>query len=323
MKFDKVRVRVAVQNFKSLGHTKAEVMRMLGKSQHFVDRWWDDDSAEDKEKGHRHQMFTRTVKSNIIKRLHDSKRPHSKRIVAREMRCSHSTIGRIAKEAGLKSVVAHWHPFLKPEQEAARRKFAKDHANEDWTAVLFVGEKKVGLHPTSNKQNDRVWIYDGEEPPGRHHDRHSAELNVSAGISFSGRSSIFIFSDNMDQVLYKHILEDTLRPAGKKLEVRGWKLYQDNDPKYKSKVVQNFLDEQRVVRLLAPAKSPDLNPIENVWSMLDTEVQKCRPTNLASLQNAIIKGWKNIPQKSIQNCIMSMPTRLALVKKAQGKAIHF
>ena len=50
------------------------------------------------------------------------------------------------------------------------------------------------------------------------------------------------------------------------------------------------------------AKSPDMNPIEHLWDMLDRRVRKRRhqPLNVRELQNALVEEWNNIPQQEIQ-----------------------
>ena len=71
-----------------------------------------------------------------------------------------------------------------------------------------------------------------------------------------------------------------------------------------------------------PAKSSDLNIIENVWSMLIQEIQKLGPQTAKTLEKSIKKAWSKIPQNSIQNCDLSMPTRLNLVMKSKGQLLN-
>ena len=50
-----------------------------------------------------------------------------------------------------------------------------------------------------------------------------------------------------------------------------------------------------------PARSPDLNPNEHAWDMLQTEISAhpVQPTMVQELQQALLDEWARIPQQSI------------------------
>ena len=54
----------------------------------------------------------------------------------------------------------------------------------------------------------------------------------------------------------------------------GFMFYQDNDPKHKARIVQEFLFYNCFKLLESPLQSPDLNPIENLWDELNYNPQK-------------------------------------------------
>jgi transposase len=57
---------------------------------------------------------------------------------------------------------------------------------------------------------------------------------------------------------------------------------QDNVPYYKSTFRMNDLNKINI--LFWPATSPDLNPIENVWNIIDKKLKNYRSTTVNNLQ---------------------------------------
>jgi transposase len=92
---------------------------------------------------------------------------------------------------------------------------------------------------------------------------------------------------------------------------------QDNDPKHKSKLVQNWINE-RVDCLEWPPYSPDLNPIENLWADVKRRAEMDNPKTKEELEAALRKSWSEIDARLIKKLIKSMPKRCKLVLEKGG-----
>ena len=106
------------------------------------------------------------------------------------------------------------------------------------------------------------------------------------GSSWSGTvcNSIIIIAGNLNAVRYR---EDILLPyVVPFLQAHPeMTLQHDNGTSHTARSVHDFLQDRNVGVLPWPVKSPDLNPIEHIWDLLDWRVraraippQKCLGT---------------------------------------------
>ena len=71
----------------------------------------------------------------------------------------------------------------------------------------------------------------------------------------------YSFKTNMDDSYY---VQDHLIPNARRQFGRRWQLQQDNDPKHKSRLAQQFLSSEVAEVIDWPSNSPDANPVENL-----------------------------------------------------------
>ncbi|GFV40263.1 transposable element Tc3 transposase [Trichonephila clavipes] len=82
----------------------------------------------------------------------------------------------------------------------------------------------------------------------------------------------------------------------------------DNATCHQTFAVQDCLNSEGIQRLVWPARSPDLNPIENVLDVLGRQVagRNYPPTNKNTLIRVLTEEWDKLPQQLLDNVVQSM-----------------
>ncbi|GFX27178.1 uncharacterized protein TNCV_440841 [Trichonephila clavipes] len=95
--------------------------------------------------------------------------------------------------------------------------------------------------------------------------------------------------------------------------------------RYPTCSIMDYLDSEGIQRLVWPARSPDLNPIENVWDALGRQVagRNYPPTNKNTLIRALTEEWDKLPQQLLDNVVQSMVRRVECCITLHGGHIPY
>uniref|UniRef100_A0AAZ3RR28 Tc1-like transposase DDE domain-containing protein n=1 Tax=Oncorhynchus tshawytscha TaxID=74940 RepID=A0AAZ3RR28_ONCTS len=182
----------------------------------------------------------------------------------------------------------------------------RDWTVEDWGKVIFSDESSFRLFGASGKK--LVRRRQGE----RYHQscvmptvKHPETIHVWGCFSAKGVGPLTILTKNtaMNKEWYQHIREQLLPTIQEEFGDEQCLFQHDGAPCHKEKVITKWLGKQNI-DILGPwtENSPDLNPIEKLWSILKRRVDKQNPTNSDKLQALIMQEWAAISQDVAQKC---------------------
>jgi len=228
----------------------------------------------------------------------------------------YSTIYRYLVSAGFEKKYPSSHFQLKPEDLTNRLNFARHYRYfKRMNEIIFSDETSIWLHDN----NLPGWFHKNEKNP-LSIERHSGKVHLSGGISHNGKVYATVFRSNLNSTLYKDILEKNLLPNAKRLYSHSWWLAIDNSPCHKG-VATHYIDHNVPDVLPWPARSPDLNPIENLWALLKRNIRKRFPQTLDQLEDTILEEWIRLPENTVRNLCDDFPRRLKKLYNEQGGKI--
>lgn len=150
-------------------------------------------------------------------------------------------------------------------------------------------------------------------------------IGIWGCISIHGAGLCSLYQGRLNARRYIEILENNLIPSRDLFfgETSDWQFQQDNAPCHTAKAVSKWFNENQISPLIWPARSPDLNPIENIWAWMDKKLTETRITNLADLEKRLNEIWDSITVDYCRNLFNSIFTRCKLCIKNKGGHIPY
>ena len=312
----------------------ADIAHKTGFDRQFINRWIKKfESGEPIEEGKRtgHPRKLDKQVEQLLEHTMRGKRRRSSRIVARDLKrrkiadISHMTVQRAAHRLGMRPFRRRKTSRLTKQYMMQRFKFAKSSKNKDWSAVVFSDEHKFKQFKGGNPAHDIVWAKSASEVPVKEIERWGLTLDAWAGISSRGKTKLMLYEGTLKANGYQNILEKALLPAAKEWfedEKEGWELQQDKASCHTAKSTTRFLEEKGIAVVEGwPTKGDDINPMENLWAILDERLEKKKFTTKQGMKKAVTAIWKDIDEELLNKLIQSIPDRLRRIVKAKGGSI--
>ena len=113
---------------------------------------------------------------------------------------------------------------------------------------------------------------------------------ILSSIQLDGTLRYTTFSGGTTVEKFKRYLENDLLPYLNRNSV----LVMDNMRSHHAKAVKDLLDSSGIRYIYLPPYSPDLNPIEKLWSKVKALLRKFKARTLDALPNAIQHAFQNV-----------------------------
>lgn len=223
-------------------------------------------------------------------------------------------------------------PALRNADEVLRMNFADRYRHFtvalQWNRTFFLDEKTFS---TEKDSRCRVW-----RPPNSRFraeyvipKSHSGRLNIACWgyITAQGPGALVEVGRRMNAEIYIQMLENWLLPGinGQFPDDRPVYIVEDNSPVHTAARVRAWYEAHpRLHRLVWAPRSPELNPIENVWAEIVRDWSPAARTE-QELRERIVNRWEALRGRPnyFQTLAESMPRRIQVVMDSAGKGINY
>ena len=236
------------------------------------------------------------------------------------------TVSRRLSEKGIRARRPRKKPQLTARHRGLRRGWAASHRGwtlDQWKRVLFSDESKISL---GSDGKTFVWRRAGEEnascctvPTVQ----YPISVMVWGCMAASGVGSLHRIDGRLNADGYKNILQTKMLPDAARLIGNRFVFQQDNASIHTARTVRQWFLNNDVTVLDWPPRSPDANPIENLWHQLKTSVSAAQPKTSDELWAALQTAWESIPQENVKKLVESLPRQVQAIAKAKGGSTKY
>ena len=259
--------------------------------------------------------------------------PVSKLPDALQLNVCEKTIRRALKSrTNLKYRKAAKKTDLKNPHKAARLEFCENYEGingNQWKNTVFIDEK---VFSTDKDGRCGVWRPDRTRYlpqyvlPKTHSGRHTKPY--WAWVTGHGPGEIIEVARRMNSAQYLRILNEILLPSIEGMFPNEAVIYivEDISAVHTARIIQQWYREHpRLQRLIWPARSPDLNVIENVWAEMVREWHPRMARTEDELHERVMEAWRDLFNRPeyFDSLTASMPRKIQEIIEAGGGFINY
>ncbi len=224
---------------------------------------------------------------------------------------------------GYSSSRPHRVPLLSAKNRTRRLQFTQDHQNCTIEDCKNVDESRFLLRHSDGRV--RIWrkAHESMDPSCLVSTVHAGGVMVWGIFSWHTLGLLVPIEHRLSTTAYLSIVANHVHPFMTTLYPSSDGYFQqDNAPCLKAQIISDWFPEHdnEFTLLKWPPLSPDLNPVEHLWDVVEREIRiiDVQPINLQQLRDAIMSIWTKISEECFQHLVESMPRRIKAVLKAKG-----
>lgn len=218
-------------------------------------------------------------------------------------------------------------PWLTPIHAQRRLQWAREKfgvSAEYWDNFVCSDDKKFNVDELDGLA--RYW-HDLQNKPRIFSKRYSGGGSVMVLSCFSVKvlSPFAFVTTTINGPWYFKVLEQQLLPFLATHHDGNAVFMQDGASPHRANVTKNWLLSRNINVLDWPARSPDLNPIENLWRMLARLVYKGgnQFSTWEELRGRIAEVWDEVEMEALKNFAKSFPDRIGEVLTKNGRQTKY
>jgi transposase len=327
--------RSAIVTLHKVGWTGRDIAQVIKCGEQtvslWVNRWHDEHSVSDHERVGRPRC-TEDETDFKIEQYADEKVVTTPKEIVRELELplSPRTVRRRLDEVGLLGCVQQEEHAYTDENIRRRISFAEGYSRwmeDDWSRVMFSDETHFYLGHHGREYVQRP-VGAGLDPKytlkTELAERLEGKVSLWGCICVKGLGHAELYVDTLNARRYQNILALNLVSSAQQFWPQGqWWFQQDNWSVHTAGTSQAWFHNHGIDLIDWPAWSPDLNPIENLWSDLKRRVYTHHAKTMEELEHWIGMEWQATDLNFISHICSSMPQRLQLVLDNNGHKINY